>query len=168
MNESNHRLILLIVVGLVCGFSVGCGYGLVKVSTGAMEPTIPTDSYVAWRSIANADDEVKRFDLVMHTLPLDERRRILGEKGSTRYLFRVVGLGGEKIEIKCGKLFVEGMAMEEPFKTVTSVDDFGPFTVPQGEYFLLGDNRPASDDSRFWKPSTIGKERIVGKVVRIF
>lgn len=150
---------------LLCSVTFGCGPGLVKVPTGAMEPTIPIDSYVAWEE---ATEEVKRFDLVLHTLSLDEKRKLLGAREDTRYIFRVVGLGGEKIEIKSGRLFVNDQSIEEPFEKVPSDDSFGPVVVPHGEYFLLGDNRPESDDSRFWKPPTIGKERIIGKVVKIF
>ena len=168
MTESCHKLILSIFVGLWCGFSVGCSYGLVKVPTGAMEPTIPTDSYVAWRPIANAGHEVERFDLVIHTVPFDEKRRLLGENESSRYIFRVVGLGGEEIAIRDGLLFINGTRMPEPFERVASDDNFGPIAIPEGEYFLLGDNRPASNDSRSWNPSTIRKERIIGEVVWIF
>jgi signal peptidase I len=159
------RSVLLFLLWFV---AFGCGHGLVKVPTGAMQPTIPIDSYVAWEESAYANEEVNRFDLVLHTLPLDEKRKRIGSKEDTRYIFRVVGLGGEKIEIKSGQLFVDDQKIEEPFEKILSDDSFGPVVVPQGEYFLLGDNRPESEDSRFWKPPTIGKERIVGKVVKIF
>lgn len=153
---------------LLCVLSLGCGQGVVKVPTGAMQPTIPIDSYVTWEKDAYATDEVKRFDIVLHTLPLDEMRKRVGAKEDTRYIFRVVGLGGEKIEIRSGQLIVNDQKIEEPFGKVISDDSFGPIVVPQGEYFLLGDNRPESHDGRFWKPPTIGRERIIGKVVKIF
>jgi signal peptidase I len=156
------------LASLLWVLTFGCGHGLVKVPTGAMEPTIPIGSYVAWESDAFATEDVKRFDLVLHTLPLDEKRKRLREEAETRYIFRVVGLGGEKIEIKRGQLLVNDQKIDEPFEKVASDDIFGPVMVPQGEYFLLGDNRPESNDSRFWKPPTIGKERIIGKVVKVF
>lgn len=166
--ESSCRQMFVMLLLLLCVATIGCGHGLVKVPTGAMLPTIPIDSYVAWDKDAYAIEEVKRFDLVLHTLPFDEKRKLLGAKEDTRYIFRVVGFGGEKLEIKNGQLFVNDQVMDEPFEKVASDDNFGPVVVPRGEYFLLGDNRPESDDSRFWKPPTIGKERIVGKVVKIF
>lgn len=145
--------------------TLGCGYGLVKVPTGAMEPTIPIDSYVSWEA---TPADIGRFDLVLHTLPLDDFLRRTGAREDTRYIFRVVGLGGEKVEIKHGQVFVDDQALEEPFGKVGSDDNFGPLVVPRGEFFLLGDNRPESNDSRFWKPPTIGRERIVGRVLKIF
>lgn len=105
---------------------------------------------------------------MLHTVPLDDFLRRIGEKEDAKYIFRVVGLGGEKVEIKRGQVFVDDQALEEPFEKVASDDNFGPVVVPQGEFFLLGDNRPESNDSRFWKTSTIRKERIVGKVTKIF
>lgn len=166
---SKFRRIPWVLPILLWVITIGCGHGLVKVPTGAMEPTIPIDSYVAWKKDASYTTEgAKRFDLVLHTLPLNEKRKRLGAKEDTRYIFRVVGLGGEKIEIRSGQLFVNDQKIEEPFERVVSDDSFGPVVVPQGEYFLLGDNRPESDDSRFWTPPTIGNETIIGKVVNIF
>jgi signal peptidase I len=158
------RRIWLLV--LLCCVTFGCGHGLVKVPTGAMQPTIPIDSYVAWEEASG--DSIKRFDLVLHTLPLDELLKHTGAKEDTKYIFRVIGLGGEKVEIKSGQVFVDDQRIEEPFEKVRSDDNFGPLVVPQGRFFLLGDNRTESHDSRFWKPPTIGKERIIGKVVKIF
>ncbi|MGD9587288.1 MAG: signal peptidase I [Pyrinomonadaceae bacterium] len=164
--RSNFRRALLLSPILVCVLSIGCGLGLVKVPTGAMQPTIPIDSYVAWEDTSG--DSIQRFDLVLHTLPLDELLKRTGAKEDTRYIFRVIGLGGEKVEIRGGHVFVNDQRIEEPFDKVESDDNFGPVVVPQGQFFLLGDNRPESHDSRFWIPPTIGKDRIVGKVVKIF
>ena len=60
--------------------------------------------------------------------------------------------------------------MEEPFETVPlePIHKFGPLRVPEGEYFLLGDNRPNSADSRFWPKHTLPKRHLLGKVVEIF
>ena len=153
---------------LVCLIS-GCGYGSVRVPTGAMQPTIPIDSYVIWDKSAYASGNlVTRFDLVLHTLPPDELRRKRGIDENTRFIFRIVGLGGESVEIKKGDVFINGTKLDEPFEKNPLNDNFGPIQVPENEYFLLGDNRPESEDSRFWKPATIGRERIIGKVVKVF
>lgn len=94
--------------------------------------------------------------------------RKLGIDENTKFIFRVVGLSGEKIEMKNGEVFVNDKLLEEPFNKNKSSDNFGPIIVPKNEYFLLGDNRPESNDSRYWKPSTIKRENILGKVVNIF
>jgi signal peptidase I len=153
---------------VLCFFTNGCGYSSVRVPTGAMQPTIPIDSYVIWEKTAfDHGQSVKRFDLVIHTLPFDEVRRQRGLSENDRYIFRVIGLGGEKIEIKKGVVYVNDEQLEQPFEFNLSDDDLKPIQIPSNEFFLLGDNRLESEDSRFWKPSTIGRERIIGKVVKI-
>lgn len=163
------RSILSGCILALCFFAAGCGYGSVRVPTGAMQPTIPIGSYVIWnKSAYESGNSVNRFDLVLHTLPLDEVRKKRGLSETDRYIFRVIGLAGEKVEIKKGVVYVNDAKLEQPFEFSLSDDDFGPVQVPGNEFFLLGDNRPESEDSRYWKPSTVGRERIIGKVVKIF
>lgn len=153
---------------VLCFFTNGCGYGSVRVPTGAMQPTIPIHSYVIWEKTAlDHGESVKRFDLVIHILPFDAVRRQRGLSENDRYIFRVIALGGEKVEIKKGVVYVNDEQLEQPFEFNLSEDDLKPIQIPSYEFFLLGDNRPESEDSRFWKPSTIGRERIIGKVVKI-
>lgn len=132
-----------------------------------MLPTIPVDSYVVWDRGSYSSSEVKRFDLVVHTLPLDELGRSLGAKEDSKYIFRIVGLSGETVEIKNGQIYIDGQRLEEPFGKVASSDNYPPLKVPEGQFFLLGDNRPQSNDSRFWTPQTIERKRILGKVTKI-
>lgn len=133
-----------------------------------MQPTIPIDSWVIWETMGlDSGTEVKRFDIVLHTLPSDEKRQKRGIDENTLFIFRVVGLGGEKVEVRKGKVLINDIELIEPFKTSPPDNEFGPIVVPVNELFLLGDNRPESEDSRYWKPATIGRERIIGKVARI-
>ena len=76
---------------------------------------------------------------------------------------RLIGLPGDKIEIKDGIVFVNGDQLEEDY--VKNIYDYdGKFEVPEGKYFFLGDNRPHSNDSRFWKNPYIENRDIKGKV----
>ena len=80
------------------------------------------------------------------------------------YIKRVIGLGNETVQIQGGKVIVNGQELKEPFNSMPSTNEFGPLVIPAGQYFLLGDNRPNSFDSRDWKQPTVGQHAIVGKV----
>ncbi len=92
---------------------------------------------------------------------------------SLDYIKRVVGLPGDVIELKNKQFFRNGEPIHEDYivkADQTSIfptrDIFGPYTVPQGEYFVMGDNRDNSQDSRFW--GTVEKSAIAGKAWRIY
>ena len=83
------------------------------------------------------------------------------------FIKRVVGLPGETIEIDEGKINIDGIKLEEDYNVNRKVDeDFGPKDVPQGNYFVLGDNRESSKDSRSF--GTISKEQIKGRASFVF
>jgi signal peptidase I len=149
--------------------AVGCGMRWVKVPTGAMQPTIKIGSNAIIDETAYSSKQtIERFDLVFHKAPIDEQMRELGIDENTKFIFRVVGLSNEKIELKNGQVFVNDKLLKEPFEKYPSEDDFGPVVIPDNEFFLMGDNRPESNDSRYWKTVTIKRENILGKVVKIF
>ena len=111
-------------------------------------------------------NSIERFDIVVLQEP-DFAKEKTGEKGDIKIIKRVVGLPNEKIQIKKGKVFVNDVELSQTFDFVPSQDDFGPIKIPANEYFLLGDNREESFDSRFWKPATVKKENIYSKIIEI-
>ena len=80
---------------------------------------------------------------------------------------RVAGLPGETVEIKDGKVYIDGSetALDDSFIPEKMQGSFGPYTVPDNCYFMLGDNRNDSKDSRFWKNTFVRFDQIVGKAV---
>lgn len=104
--------------------------------------------------------EPERFDVVVCNYPdrFDDNGR------RQNFVKRLVGLPGDTIEIRGGYLFVNGVQIEEKFLHERMDTDFGPYTVPAEHYFLMGDNRNNSNDSRSPKVGPVTRDMIVGKV----
>ena len=100
-------------------------------------------------------DSVERGDIVVFKYPDDPERD---------FIKRVIGLPGEMLEISDKRIFINGKRLYEPYlrnqissvrrdlRAVEGRDNYGPVTVPAGHYFVMGDNRDNSQDSRFWGP----------------
>ena len=82
--------------------------------------------------------------------------------GDYNVVKRVVGIPGDTVQLKDGYLYVNGVRYMEKFLHERVRSDFGPVTVPEGEYFLMGDNRNSSKDSR--QVGTVSRKEIVGRV----
>jgi len=127
------------------------------VPTGSMENTImPHDRILALRTTYYFS-QPQRGDIVVFRYPDDE---------STLYVKRVIGLPGETVAVKAGKVYINGSStpLDDSFVKEKPVGDFGPYEVPQGSYFMMGDNRNNSLDSRFWVNKFVKKDKILGKV----
>ncbi|HUR98772.1 MAG TPA: signal peptidase I [Pyrinomonadaceae bacterium] len=159
--------IVVLAAASLCGGCWGMAY---KVPTDAMRPTITREDMCVVNPAAYSYGEIKRFDIVVFEMPESEKRRV-NAGSSVRHIKRVVGLPGEKIEIRENKLFVNDLVTDEPFEKILSSSDpkknFGPTVVPNDEYFILGDNRPESSDSRYFEHPTIKKADIYSKVIEI-
>ena len=86
------------------------------------------------------------------------------------YVKRIIGLPGETVQIVNGVVYVtktdgKTIQLDDSFITTgTPYGDFGPYEVPEDSYFMLGDNRNNSKDSRYWKNTYVKKDKIIGKV----
>jgi signal peptidase I len=153
-----------------------------KIPTGSMENNLligdhllvnkfvfgPTNS--ALESKLLAVREPRRGDIVVFKYP-DEPER--------DFIKRVIGLPGETLELRNKKVFVDGEPLEEPYvhfldpasnsQEVTSFDvreRYGPVRVPDGQYFVMGDNRDNSQDSRYW--GFLPRSYIKGRALMIY
>lgn len=123
------------------------------VPTGSMEQTVMTGSRIVINRLAYVYDTPKRGDIVSFYYPDD---------GETLYLKRVIGLSGEVIEGIDGKVYIDGKMISD-YTENTFFDDFGPYVIPEGCYFMMGDNRSNSWDSRYWTNKFVDIEDIIGK-----
>ncbi len=179
-------LILAVFCALLVRNYVATAY---KVPTGSMQPTLKPGDFIFasrlfWHSSASNPE---RGSLVVFSYV---------NQPSVTYVKRVIGLPGDRVQIIEGKLYINEQAVkyiptpeavldnpnpdifevfEESFgehkwrvilQRKSEAKNFGPIVVPPGEVFLLGDNRDASDDSRYW--GTVPTSQIIGKVVLIW
>ena len=88
-----------------------------------------------------------------------------GRENAHYYIKRIVGLPGETVTIRDGKVYINDSTepLRDDFCPETPVGDFGPYEVPEGCYFMLGDNRNVSKDSRYWLNPYVEKDKIIGK-----
>ena len=149
-------------------FFAGCTGWYYTIPTASMLPTMKVgDTFTVNRFAYDASNPINRFDIVIFNAPEASLKRS-GDKKGTVFCKRVVGLPGEKVEIKSGQVFINESPLNEPFQKIADKSNFQSIVIPQDEYFVLGDNRPNSVDSRFEECSTIKRNDILGKVTQIY
>jgi signal peptidase I len=123
-----------------------------------MENTIQIDDNLLICRLSYKFSKPKRFDMVVFKFPDNE---------NYFYIKRLIGLPGEKIEIKNGKVYVNDsrIALRDDFIKSEAFGNYGPYNVPGDSYFMLGDNRNNSLDSRFWKKNFVSRKKILGKAI---
>ena len=142
---------MVVVAVLAC--LTGCGMTSINVVGEAMAPTLKNgEKALATRTF----DQLNRGDIVGFKYPKDE---------SKSFVKRVIGLPGERIESASGKVSINGQLLSETYVVAEnqSNDTWGPITIPDGEFFMMGDNRRNSSDSRFW--GTVRRRAIWAKVI---
>lgn len=146
-----------------------------KIPSESMEKTIMTgdrvfgfrltygiNANIFGNQISKKMKDPERFDIIIFKYPDDE---------SQLFIKRLIGLPGETVEIRDGKVYINDSSepLDDSFVPETPKGNYGPYVVPEDSYFMLGDNREHSRDSRFWDNSFVTFDEIVGKaVVRYF
>jgi len=128
-------------------------------TSGAMMNTIMPNATITYDSNAYIKQPPQRFDIIVFYRP-DDRSDI--------DVKRIIGLPGETVIIQEGKVFINdgSIPLDDSFIRATpDGKDFGPYYVPEGSYFVLGDNRDNSFDSRVWTNTFVVMEDIIGKVL---
>jgi signal peptidase I len=146
---------LLIAIGLALVIIVFL-YQPVKVEGTSMAPLLSDQERIFINKFVYRFEPIQRRDVVVFWYPLDR---------SKSFIKRVIGLPGESVEIRQGIVYVNGRAIDEPYVPVQYEDmsDFGPVRVPKDNYFVMGDHRISSNDSRVFGP--VDSKYIYGRAV---
>ncbi len=123
----------------------------------SMQPGLTTNEYVMVNKVVYLFHAPERGDVIVFHYPHDTTQD---------YIKRVVGLPGDTIETDNTRLWVNGTLLKEAYVSVPSNQQASKWKVPRDQYFVLGDNRPASDDSRSW--GFVPRDYIVGKASAVF
>ena len=127
------------------------------VPTDSMMPGINPGDRLLGNRLIYLFEEPQRGDVVI-------ARHSCDENGEKEFLIkRIIGLPGDKVEIKEGKLFINDEELSENYIFEEMNGTFGPYFVPEDGYFLLGDNRNISMDARFWQNTFVEKKEIAAK-----
>lgn len=135
----------------------------------SMEPTLKVYDRILVNKFIYRLGEPRRKDIAVFRAPEQAMTAGRQKDGQKDYIKRIVGLSGDVLEIrKYEGVFVNGRRLDEPYIGPDQVPnyDWGPYKVPDGRVFVLGDNRNDSNDSHLW--GFLDRQRILGKAMVIF
>ena len=133
------------------------------IPTPSMVPTLKIHDRLLVDKVTLRTRDVRRGDIVVFKRP-----ETFTDSKIKDLIKRVIGLPGDTVEGKDGGVWINGVRLPEPYLVAgVTTTDFAPVRVAVDNYFVMGDNRPESFDSRFW--GTVEREKIVGRaLVRVW
>jgi len=136
--------IKVIVIAVAAAALINCFIIINSVvPSGSMESTIMTGSRMFGFRLAYLFNEPEQGDVIIFRYPVNEKQV---------FVKRVIGTPGDTVEIIGGVTYVNGEKLEEPYLNEEPYKlDFGPYEVPEDCFFVMGDNRNHSNDSRYWE-----------------
>ncbi len=127
------------------------------IPSASMEPTLEINDRLIIEKISYRLRLPQRGDVVVFS-----PTKTLQQQGfKAAFIKRVIGLPGDTVEVKGGKVYVNGKALEENYIQEPPKYGYGPVQVPEAEYLVLGDNRNNSSDSRVW--GFVPRENLIGR-----
>jgi len=128
------------------------------IPSGSMEPTLMVDDRILVAKFLYRIEPIRPGDVIVFRYPLNPSRD---------FVKRVIGLPGARVQLKEGVVYLDDTRVSEKGYTLRpDFGNYGPITVPRNEYFVLGDNRNNSEDSRFF--GYVPRANIIGKAIFIY
>lgn len=153
---------VLVVIGLTFFITTFIGQRT-QVNGESMYPALHNKDNLIVDKISYRFSDPRRYDIIVFPYHYKDR---------TYYIKRVIGLPGETVQIREGKIYIDGNELIEHFgeeKIEQAALASEPITLGEDEYFVLGDNRNKSDDSRYENVGNLKRNKIVGRAwVRIW
>jgi signal peptidase I len=148
-----HDLAIAVVV---CVLLITYVVQAFKVQGTSMSPELADSERILVNKLLYHFSDIQREDVVVFWYPEDP---------DLSFIKRVIGLPGETVEIRAGTVYIDGRRIEEDYVSTRNADhrSFPALTIRPGHYFVLGDNRKGSNDSRSW--GLVPKKYIYGKAV---
>jgi len=162
----------IVITAIIALFATTFVVQAFKIPTGSMESNLLIgDHLLVNKFVYGLQDgfvgkispykDLKRGDVIVFKYPLSPE---------VAYVKRLIGLPGDKVEMVGRTVFINGQALKEPYTQYIDpgsiYERFGPYNVPEGQYFAMGDNRDNSQDSRFW--GFVPRDHIIGKALAIY
>jgi len=145
-----------LILAVVLYFGINAVSVRVRVDGFSMNPTLQDGEYILVNRLAYKIGNPVRGDIVVFSFPMDPRQDLIK---------RVIGLPGESISVQDGKVMINGVPLEEPYIAAPPIYN-GTWEVPEGQLFVLGDNRNESKDSHEW--GLLPVENVVGRAILIY
>lgn len=152
-----REIIETLLLTLFIFWIVNTATGRYRVQGHSMLPTLHEGEYLIINKLSYYLEQPSRGDIIVLHFPRDRSRE---------YIKRVIGVPGDEIEISNNIVKVNGVPLQEPYTNGAPTYRDARWTVPEGHYFVMGDNRNNSSDSRSW--SFLPRGDIVGKAWLIY
>ncbi len=146
------------IISLVLFFSINAISARIRVESVSMQPTLFAGNFVVVNKLAYRFGEPSRGDIIVFEYPPDPMQ--------DPYIKRVIGLPGEQVQIRDGKVIIDGIAIQEPYLVGDTQQEGEAWSIPEDSLFVMGDNRGNSSDSRSW--GFVPLENVIGKAVVVY